>query len=236
MGSSELRQLPLPVRLRDEATLANFLPSTVLEPLPVVLEALVKAQARTGEAIIYLYGPGGVGKSHLLQAACHLAGTDALYLPLAELGEFTPGEVLQDIESRALICLDDVHAVLGKADWEEALFHLYNRAQQRNCRLLVAGDAAPRALAVGLDDLRSRLGWGLVYQLSRLDDDEKAVILQFRARRRGLALPPEVARYIVSRSVRDMDILLDMLDTLDNASLAAKKPLTIPFVKRVFGW
>ena len=83
MGGRELRQLPLPVRLRDEATLANFLPPAALAELPAALEALVSTGTGDGEAIIYLYGPGGVGKSHLLQAACHLAGGGSLYLPLA---------------------------------------------------------------------------------------------------------------------------------------------------------
>jgi DnaA family protein len=229
----DLRQLPLPVRLRDEATLDNFLPM----PATQALVCALRAQAgEGGEAIIYIYGPAGVGKSHLLQASCHLAGASALYLPLAELADYRPDEVVQDIEALKLVCLDDVDSVLGRADWELALFDLCNRARQRGCRLLVAGNAAPRALEAGLADLRSRLGWGIVYQLPRAGDEEKIAILQFRAARRGLALGREVCSYVIARSARDMEALLALLETLDNASLVEQRALSIPFIKGVLGW
>ena len=233
MNGPGQRQLPLPVRLRDEATLDNFLPL----PASRALIAALRAQAGgAGEPIIYLYGPGGVGKSHLLQACCHLAGAGALYLPLGELADCRPEEVLQGIETLELVCLDDVDRVLGRADWELALFNLFNRARQHGCSLLVAGNAAPRALAVDLADLRSRLGWGIVYQLPAAGDEEKIAILQFRAARRGLALGGDVCAYVVSRAARDMEALLALLDRLDEASLVEQRALSIPFVKVVLGW
>jgi DnaA family protein len=227
------RQLPLPVQLRDEATLDNYL------PLPESLAhiAALRAQAGGGgEPIIYLYGPAGVGKSHLLQASCHLVGSGAVYLPLGEVADCPPQEVLQDIEALKLVCLDDVDRVLGRADWELALFHLINRARQHGCSLLLAGSAAPRVLAVDLADLRSRLGWGIVYQLAAAADEEKMAILQFRAARRGLVLGDDVCAYVVARAARDMDALLAVLDILDRASLVEQRALSIPFVKGVLGW
>jgi DnaA family protein len=226
-------QLPLQVRLRDEATVDNFLGAAAMRPLVGALRAQA---AGSGEAVIYLHGPRGTGKSHLLQASCHLAGSDAQYLPLAELGSYPAQEVLQGMESLQLVCLDDLHAVLGREDWELALFNLYNRARERDCRLLLAAEAAPRALALGLEDLRSRLAWASVFQLNPASDEQKAAILVFRAARRGLALGPEVANYIVSRASRDMEALLALLDDLDHASLVEKRPLSIPFTKRVLGW
>jgi DnaA family protein len=226
-------QLALEVRLRDEATFDNFLAAEALLPL---VGALRQQLSAAGESIIYLYGPAGCGKSHLLQAACHLAGAGALYLPLAGLAEFAPGEVLQDVENRALVCLDDLHRVLGDDDWELALFNLCNRSRQQGCRLLVAGDAAPRALTVNLADLRSRLGWGPVYQLRPPADEEKVAILQFRARRRGLVLTAEAASYIVSRAPRALENLVALLEQLDRASLAQQRALSIPFVKQTLGW
>ena len=226
-------QLALEVRLRDEATFDNFLASPATRPL---VKALQRQLEESGEAIIFIYGPGGCGKSHLLQAACHRAGSRALYLPLAELGSCPADELLQGVESRDLVCLYDVHRVVGDGSWEEPLFHLCNRARERGCRLLVAGDAAPRALALELEDLRSRLGWGIVYQLTRPGDEAKAAILQFRAARRGLALSGEVAAFIVSRAPRALDQLLDLLDRLDRASLARQLARSIPFVKQILGW
>ena len=233
MNGCNQRQLPLPVQLRDEATLDNFLPS----PASRALIAALRTQAGgSGEPIIYLYGPNGVGKSHLLQASCHLVGAGSVYLPLGEVADCAPEEVLQGIETLKLVCLDDVDRVLGRADWELALFNLVNRARQSGCSLLVAGSAAPRVLAVDLADLRSRLGWGIVYQLAAAGDEEKLAILQFRAARRGLVLADEVCAYVVARASRDMDALLGVLDLLDRASLVEQRALSIPFVKSVLGW
>ena len=226
-------QLPLPVRLRDEATFDNFLPQNAMRAL---IAALQQQASGPGEAIIFVFGGSGSGKSHLLQASCLLAGGGAIYLPLNELAEYEPAQVLQGIEALDLVCLDDVDRVLGRADWEVALFDLCNRAREQGCRLLVAANAAPRALAVNLPDLRSRLAWGIVYQLCDAQDDEKIAILQFRATRRGLSLSREVCSYIVTRAARDMEALLDLLDKLDNASLIEQRALSIPFIKATLGW
>jgi DnaA family protein len=231
--SAQPHQLTLPVQLRDEATLENFQATPAVQPLLGALRGLITP---AGEDMIFLHGADGSGKTHLLQACCHLAGARALYLPLAELLQYPPDEVLQGVETLDLVCLDDVDSVLGNDSWELALFNLYNRALQQNCKLLIAANAAPRALAVDLADLRSRLSWGVVFQLASADDEGKAAILQFRASRRGLSLSPEVATYIVSRAPRSMGLLLNLLDTLDQASLAEQRSLSIPFVKQALGW
>jgi DnaA-homolog protein len=230
MNSLPQQQLTLPVSLRDDATLDNFLPVPGSEAL---LGALGQQLEEGGEAIIYLHGGIGSGKSHLLQACCHRAGGGALYLPLADLVGYGPGEVLADVADMRLICLDDLDAVAGMPAWELALFELYNRARETGARLLVAAASAPRVIALDLEDLRSRLSWGVVYRLASCDDEQKKAVLQFRARRRGLTLPDEVASYLVSRAPRGLDPLLGLLDLLDQASLEHKRALSIPFVKQV---
>jgi DnaA family protein len=227
------QQLPLPVQLRDDATLENFLPTLATGPLIAALRAQASS---TGEAIIYLYGASGTGKSHLLQASCHLVGRGAVYLPLGELARFRPEDVLQGVEVLRLVCLDDVDRVLGQPDWELALFTLFNLARQHNSYLLVSGTAAPRALAIKLADLRSRLSWGIVYQLPVADDAEKMAILRYRASLRGLVLGHDVCNYLVSRAPRDMAALLGLLERLDRASLVERRALSIPFIKGVLGW
>jgi DnaA family protein len=229
----ERGQLPLAVSLRDDATLDNFLVGPGLEPLMASLEELVNGR---GEPFVYLSGSSGVGKSHLLQACCHVPGVAAQYLPLAELANYAPGDVLQGLDSMQLVCLDDLQAVVGRSEWSEALFNFYNEAQKNGCRLLVAATEPPRALDLDLEDLRSRLSSAVVYRLREASDEEKAAILTFRAGRRGMTLPPGAAAYIVSRAPRALRDLLSLLDELDRASLVRKRPLSIPFVRETMGW
>lgn len=226
-------QLALNVQLRDDATLENFLATAALAPLVALLEAQLEPG---GEPVIFMHGAVGTGKSHLLQACCHRAQAPALYLPLAELREHPPEALLAGTESMALVCLDDIDAVQGDADWERALFHFFNRARDVGCRLLITANASPRGLAVQLADLRSRLSWGVVFQLPAYDDEHKEALLTFRAARKGLQMPAEVARYIVSRAPRGVAELLSLLDRLDRLSLAQQRALTVPFVKRALGW
>jgi DnaA family protein len=227
------RQLTLNVQLRDDATLDNFL---CAPPVQALLRAIQEQLESAGEPIIYLFGPEDTGKSHLLQGACRLAGNEALYLPLSEFAAYSPEEVLQGMENMSLVCLDDIDKVLGDEDWELALFHFYNRARQAGCRLLVSGIAAPRVLSIDLPDLRSRLSWGVVYQLPVASDETRREILRFRAAKRGLQMQPEVANFIVNRASRELGKLLQLLAALDAASLTEKRALSIPFVKEQLGW
>lgn len=229
------RQLPLNIRLRDEATFDNFWvgESTANVSLVAALRAL--AGPGTGEPFLYLWGRTGSGRSHLLQAACHGAreqGLQSQYLPLAELAEAEPAALLEGLEEVDLLCLDDLQQVLGQRPWDEALFHLYNRLRERQGRLVLAAGSAPRELPLQvLADLRSRLAATAVYRVQPLDDGEKALALQWRARRRGLEMSDEVALYILQRGSREPRDLFDCLEQLDRLSLAEKRRLTIPFVR-----
>ncbi|QEA40302.1 DnaA regulatory inactivator Hda [Pistricoccus aurantiacus] len=227
-------QLPLRVGLRDTATFANFHPGANAS----LVEALRNQFDSRGEPFVFLWGGESVGRSHLLQAACHQASARdlrALYLPLEELGHFPP-LMLENIERLDLVAIDDLECVLGRSRWEEALFHCFNRLRDADKRLIVSARAAPRQLAVKLPDLASRLGWGVTFHVQSLDDPGRLEALKLRARDRGMSLSEEVARYILHRGPRRLDELFAMLESLDHASLSAQRKLTIPFVKRVLGW
>ncbi|WP_372874177.1 DnaA regulatory inactivator Hda [Pseudomonas sp.] len=230
-------QLPLGVRLRDDATFANYYPGANAAALGYV-ERLCEAEAGWAESLIYLWGGAGVGRSHLLQAAClrfEQCGEPAVYLPLAELVEYGP-TMLDNLEQCELVCLDDLDAVAGRSDWEEALFHLFNRLRDSGRRLLLAASSSPRELPVKLADLQSRLTLALVFQLQSLSDEDKLRALQLRASRRGLHLSDEVGRFILTRGERSMSALFELLERLDQASLQAQRKLTIPFLKETLGW
>jgi DnaA family protein len=224
-------QLSLSLSLRDEATFENFYSAKNIE----AVEALKNTIQGKGEHAIYLYGKRGQGCSHLLQASCHYAHQYQLrsaYLPLANLLSFTP-EILAGLECMDVVCVDDLHSITGKVEWEEALFHFYNRVYDSGGKIIMAANDLPKALHLTLPDLISRLSWAVIFKLHSLTDEEKLLALIMRADRRGIYLSDEVAKYILTHCPRHMGTLFAALDALDKASLAAQRRLTIPFVKEV---
>lgn len=230
-GASNLfPQLPLGVRLRDGATFANYWPGA---NRPVV-DLLQRAVQLRDESCLYLWGQAGTGKTHLLQASCHLATAHGpvAYLPLGEAAHFSPA-MLEGLEQLPLVVLDDIERIAGDRVWETELFHLYNRVREAGGQLIVAASGNPAALALHLPDLRSRLAWGLVLQLHELAEDDKAAALCLQARRRGMEMPADVAAFLMRHCRRDTASLFAVLDDLDHATLAAQRKLTVPFVKSV---
>ena len=230
-------QLPLGVRLRDDATFINYYPGANAAALGYV-ERLCEADAGWTESLIYLWGKDGVGRTHLLQAAClrfEQMGEPAVYLPMAQVIE-QGIELFDHLEQYELVCLDDLQVVVGKPEWEEALFHLFNRLRDSGRRLLIAASQSPRELPVKLADLKSRLTMALVFQMRGLSDEDKLRALQLRASRRGLHLTDEVGHFILTRGTRSMSALFELLERLDQASLQEKRKLTIPFLKETLGW
>lgn len=181
----------------------------------------------------FLFGPSGSGKSHLLTAVCHALreqGRDVIYLPAGRLQD---PAILEGLEQAPVICVDDLHAVLGHRAWEEGVFHLINRLRRRQGRLYFAADRSPATLAVNLPDLQSRLG--AMTQLSLLppDDEDKREILQRFARRQGFELPPAVTAYLVSHGRRQTSDLLDAARALQRTAFAAKRRITVPMARGV---
>ncbi len=230
-------QLPLGIRLRDDATFSNFYPGANAGALGYT-ERICSPAAGWTDELIYLWGKPGTGRSHLLQAACLRMGERrelAVYLPLAEVAQYGP-DILENLEQCELVALDDLEAIAANDEWEEALFHLFNRLRDAGRRLLLSAAMAPRELPVNLPDLRSRLSLSLVFQVHPLSDEDKLRALQLRASRRGLNVPDDVGRFVLSREVRSMTALFELLDKLDHASLQAQRKLTIPFIKETLGW
>ncbi len=223
------KQLTLGVQIRDDATFANFYKGNNANLVSCLQDFIVG----NGEQFIYLWSAAGMGCSHLLQACCHAAhdqGQQAMYIPLRHHAEISP-QIFEGIEHTDLVCIDDIDAVFGLVNWEEALLHLYNRTRDNNTRLIVAGNNVPPQLDCQLADLRSRLSWGLVFQLVDLNDEQKIQALQMRAFQRGMQLSRDVSVFLLRHYPRNMAELFAVLDQLDEASLVAKRRLTIPFVK-----
>lgn len=225
-------QLPLPLHQIDDDTLDNFYVGNNL----LLLNSLHKNFAQLQQQFFYVWGGEGSGKSHLLKACANLFflhQKPAIYVPLSKSQYFSP-EVLDDLEYQSLICLDDLQAVVGHAEWELAIFDLFNRVREvGKALLLISANQSPPALQVNLPDLASRLSWGEIYQLTPLDDHQKIEVLQRNAHSRGLELPVETANFLFKRLDRNLQSLFDILNRLDKASLQAQRKLTIPFVKEI---
>lgn len=224
-----MKQLPLGVRLQDRAVFASFLPG----PNAQAVAAARALADGSGAAHLYLHGPAGVGKSHLLQALCAVA-PGAGYFPLLQLREMAP-EVLDGVAGLPVIAIDTLGAVAGDAAWEQQLFRLYNDAQAGGARLVVAAREPAAALALRLPDLRSRLAAMPHYALRPLDDAAQREALRLRASLRGIDLPEETLLFLQRRFARDMGSLHALLDRLDQASLQQQRRLTVPFIREVLG-
>ncbi|MFZ5561006.1 MAG: DnaA regulatory inactivator Hda [Pseudomonadota bacterium] len=224
-------QLLLNLRPRPDARLADFAAPAYEELLGAAQHVL----ARPG-SLLYVHGEPGQGRSHLLAALCGEAerqGLGAVLLPLAELYREDP-DLLAGLEGQGLIAFDDVGAIAGRAAWEEALFHFFNRARaSAGCRLVFSAAFLPAQCGFRLPDLVSRLALAPAWVLALPDDESRQALVEGAARRRDLDLEEEVVRYLVARGPREPGRLLALVALLDQHSLMAGRRLTIPFVRQV---
>jgi len=228
--SSPSPQLPLALRYPPDQRLDTFVADdTALLPQ---LRDFALAGARRG---LFVEGVSGTGKTHLAIALCAEAdrlGRRAVYLPLrsvaGRLRDATDG-----LDAHDLVAVDDIDAIAGDSDDEVALFDLHNRLHDAGRSVFYTASAAPDALALGLPDLRSRLGQCIRIPLQALDDAGRHDLLRLRAERRGLQVDAATIDWLLRRVDRDLPALTALLDRLDHASLASQRRLTVPFVRQV---
>jgi DnaA family protein len=225
-----MQQLPLGVRLRIASNFASFASGE-----NAALVAAVEARATQSRLPpLWIWSTHGAGRSHLLQASCARAAEfkrRAGFLPLA--ADWPLPALLAGFESLDLVCLDDIDAVVGSADWQRALFVFYNELVEQGGNLIISADRPPQALEFSLKDLGSRLCAALVWQVRPLAEAEQATALQARAATLGIELNEDVLQYLQRRLPRDLGALCDALDRLDAAALAQQRRLTVPFVRSV---
>lgn len=195
-----MEQLPLRLSPPPRPTFENYIAGANAEALACLREL---AAGRLAEAVVYLWGERGSGRTHLLRAAAQV----------------NPG----------LVLADDVESLDPEA--QQALFLAINAARDGGPGVLAAGSDAPAGLALR-DDLRTRLASGLVYQLKALSDEDKGAYLRSEGARRGMPLSDEVIAYLLSRLPRDFASLAAVLDLLDEHSLARQRPVTVPLLRQ----
>jgi len=226
-----MRQLPLGVQLGVSMRFETYHEGAN----GAAVADLTKLVHDTGHAPLWVLGPPGVGKTHLLQASCALAGQRGLtsaYLPLASSKDLVPG-LLGGLEQVDFVALDDVDMIAGQAAWEQALFTLYNELLELGGRLACSAQMPPAGVGFALPDLASRLSACVVHRLQPLAERDQGLALRRRALHRGLELPDETLSYLTRRAPRDFAALCRLLDELDTEALAAQRRLTVPFVRQV---
>jgi len=221
-------QLALGVRLSAGRRLDNF----VVDENTQVLDAIGHLLHDEPAGRLYLQGPSGSGKSHLLQGACAEAaalGGQVIYIPLREREGFDV-RMLSSLADCDLICLDDVDAIAADNVWQCAIFNLYNEAEGGSTRMLFSARQEPACLS--LADLSSRLSAALRVILRSATDVSRAAVLAQRARAFGFELDEDAQRHILHHHSRDMHHLMQLLEDLDQFSLAAKQRVTLSLLRR----
>lgn len=210
-----MQQLLLDIRPAARPTLDNFIPGPNLELLGHLKKWLA---GETAETALYIWGPAGSGKTHLLHALAAAAG-----------GAFWDGrgEIAPDAP---LIAIDDVEALSESAQIDA--FDAFNHARAAGRRFVAAGENAPAGLNLR-EDLRTRLGWGLVFRIYPLSDVDMQAALAKHAQDLGFDLDPAIANWLLTHASRNLGYLLQLVEALDRYSLQTRRRITLPLLKEI---
>ena len=220
---SGMKQIALDIGLATGPTLASFCAGpneAALRHLQLWAGSPTRSPVPT-----YLWGGSGSGKTHLLKAV-----REALREQGASAGWLDPsvGEPPEFNDAWAVVLLDDVH--LYTAVQQHAAFNWFVNAQTHQRGVLAAGDLPPAGLKLR-EDLRTRLGWGHVFQLQALTEPERRAVLRQAADARGAFLGDDVMDFMLTRFSRDLGSLMQLLEQLDGYALQTKRAITIPLIK-----
>jgi DnaA family protein len=173
---------------------------------------------------LYLWGESGSGKSHLLSASEMRLDSALSIAHINARSEMLPQQLCAD----SVLIVDNVESL--DAEQQIVLFDHYNTLREGSGRILVSGTLPPMLLALR-DDLTTRLGWGLVYQLKPLSDDDKIAALQRRARHLGFELHRDLADYLLKHTARDLPSLYRHIEEINTFSLSKQRPVTLSLVR-----
>ncbi len=201
-----------------------------------VVPSLELAAADPAAPWTFVTGPAGCGKTHLLVATCHAAtecGRRAQYISAAEFR--IDVQRLRTLGGSDLLAIDDLQCLAGDAAAEHALFDLYNRCRAESATMLFAATESAVALPLGLADLRSRLAACAQGRVRVLAEPARHAILKQRAEARGIELDAAALDWLFTYHARDIGSLVALLERIDQASLAARRRVTVPFLRDLLG-
>jgi DnaA family protein len=220
-----MEQLVFELAAPEPPSFENFLPGPNAEVVAAVARFAAGGAAETG---LLLWGVSGAGKTHLLKAAVRAIGMRGLAATFCPEAAALEAADVDTLGAQALVAVDDIDAASAAA--QAKAFTLYNVLKASGGHLLAASRLPLAALPVR-EDVRTRLGWGLVYEVVPLADSDKPAALLDYARRRGFALGDDVIAYLLAHGRRDMTALCTTLAALDRHSLSTKRPITVPLLR-----
>ncbi len=191
------------------------------------------SSANNNDQQILIWGGASVGKSHLLNAACHQAASHGFRIAYLPAGLIQSPVVFDGLEYCNLVCVDDVHLMPKSRELEIGLFNLINTVRQNDQRLLFSSTHAPANLSILLPDLQTRLEWGACYSVHPLGSAHVREALREQARQAGLIIESNVLDYLLNNFPRDIGTQTAQLQQLDKASMQTRRKITIPLVREV---
>lgn len=222
-----MRQLLLDLSAQQPPSFDTFVTgqnAELLQRLRDIAEG--SKQPTLSDRFVYLWGDSGAGKTYLLHSLAYAHGAARLITPAAPDSAFDYSPSIQ------CYLLDDCEKLPPIS--QIAAFNLFNQIREQGGYLVSAGALPPARLQDKVrEDLRTRLGWGLIYQLHGLTDDDKIAALTQSAQARGMAVSPALLSYLLTHYQRDMPSLSRMLDSLDHYSLETKRPITLPLLREL---
>ena len=226
-----MKQLALDIGLATGPTLARFHAGPNEAALQHLRLAVGEGSSQDTRSPVptYLWGEPGSGKSHLLNAVRQALRDDS-----ARVGWLDPTvvEPPEFDDHWAAVVMDDVHlySTAQQATAFNWFVNAISPASGSQRWVLAAGNLPPADLPLR-DDLRSRLGWGHVFQLQLLGEAERRAVLRQEADARGVFLGDDVMDYMLNRFSRDLGSLMQLLDQLDAFALRTQRAITIPLLK-----
>ena len=184
---------------------------------------------------LYLWGSPGSGRTHFLRAMIKDKQAHLIGIATAPEDIMALATLSADLNHAETIAIDDIQEMT--TEQQAAVFALYNRwrelaATDQAFRLVVTGDRAPMMMSLR-EDLRTRLGWDLVFRLEPLSDAEKFEALTAYAHSRGLPLSEDVLDWMLTHYTRDIRQLFALVDALDRYSLSKHRTVTVPLVRQM---
>lgn len=223
-------QLPLQFEFQAYKNFSNFYPGENAEIIDHLQQLFTHKEQQ-----IFLWGDSGTGKTHCLQAIAQMAKNCNKTCFFYELksDQLPDPSILDGLENYDLVCFDNIEQITDNTEWEHAFFNFFNLHRDSNKQLVLSANCPPKFIPIQLADLKTRMNWGLTLKLNALSDDQQLKALIHKANHLGLEISEKVGRFLITHYSRDLPSIWILLNKIEYATLAAKRKLTIPFLKQI---